>query len=151
MAPAPVAIEASRYRQHPALLDACLQVLAAALPTGEADAAMLPVAIARLRSDRALPSEFWCHASAARSGDTVTGRVEVRDDNGAVLAQVEDITFRRVAAGPLTSRPSDDSLYNIAWRIRPLDHDLAVPDFLPEPDAVVAKLAPRAAALAQSL
>ncbi|ADP82377.1 type I polyketide synthase [Pseudofrankia inefficax] len=90
-------------RVHPALLDVCLQTLAAAgagVPQAQDDRAVyLPVGIGRLRVGAAQPREGTCHATLAPLGADATGlvgAVRLVGDDGAVLLEADEIYLRRL-------------------------------------------------------
>ncbi|ONH32908.1 type I polyketide synthase [Pseudofrankia asymbiotica] len=90
-------------RAHPALLDACLQTLAAAaaglLPAQDDRALYLPVGIGRLWVGAAQPREGTCHATLARAGTDdagLVGAVRLVGDDGAVLLAADEIYLRRL-------------------------------------------------------
>jgi acyl transferase domain-containing protein/acyl carrier protein len=72
---------------HPALLDACLQTVAAATgATGSPEALPLPVGADRVwaRLDGAALREGWCHARVVRADEAgIVADVAVLDDSGA--------------------------------------------------------------------
>jgi len=86
---------------HPALLDACLQVLQAAQPESERGKAMLPVSV---RSYRVLPakegtaaSDVFALAELRRwDGGGAEADITVVDRGGVVVAQLQGLTIRRV-------------------------------------------------------
>ncbi|WP_040785698.1 type I polyketide synthase [Nocardia pneumoniae] len=100
----------SGYVCHPALLDACFQVLGGVLldqvPTG----GVIPVRIERFRAHRPLGGRVWVHARARSSADC--GDLLVLDEDGAVLIEVEGLMVARAAEPD----PYRDWLYRVAWR-----------------------------------
>jgi amino acid adenylation domain-containing protein len=140
------------YQLHPALLDAALQVLAAALPATPEGTAWLPMRIERYRLNRPALNRFWCLARAEANGDTVQGEVILLDEQGAELARVEGLILTRVTQARLLNaarRLPKDWLYDINWPIAPLLEGLPAPDFLPAVDAQIDRLTPLAETLAQ--
>ncbi|WP_007513224.1 type I polyketide synthase [Pseudofrankia saprophytica] len=90
-------------RAHPALLDACLQTLAAAAaglwPARDDRAIYLPVGIGRLWVGAAQPREGTCHATLAPAGADdagLVGAVRLVGDDGAVLLAADEIYLRRL-------------------------------------------------------
>ncbi len=112
------------YRFHPALLDACLQVAAAAWP---GDGAMfLPVGLESLSVFQAPGEQLWCHATlrpqAAGNNETHTADLRVSTLSGALVAMLRGVSFKRVEHGVLvrlltgTGARFNDWLYEVAWR-----------------------------------
>jgi phthiocerol/phenolphthiocerol synthesis type-I polyketide synthase C len=120
--------EANAYHVHPALLDACLQVMAAALP-GQGVYAVgsdsyLPSGVASMRVYGRPGSRLWCH-TALRSGaalgrETLEGDIRVLDETGEITAEV--LGLRLVRLGHDTKRAAranlSDCLYKLEWRPR---------------------------------
>lgn len=117
--------QAPAYRIHPALLDACIHVLAAALPEQEPCAAAhgyLPVGLRRLRLHRSPTATVWCEASIgpAPEGDpdSVSGDLRVYDLDGKLLVEIEGLWLRRVTADLMSGRERSwlrDLLYDLRW------------------------------------
>ena len=104
---------------HPALLDACLQSLAAAIPASLAQGrAFLPLAIERYRWHRSPGPHVWAHIVAGvtgTTGDTIRADLRVFDAHGLV-ADLEGIILRPAAAKQsATAAP----FYEVAWRPKP--------------------------------
>jgi acyl transferase domain-containing protein/NADPH:quinone reductase-like Zn-dependent oxidoreductase/nucleoside-diphosphate-sugar epimerase/acyl carrier protein len=115
--------ELAAYRQHPAFLDACLQVVNAAFMADRSDEAIyLPVAIDRLRFYQPLSEEVWSHAKIERRGDMAVCEVRVSDASGQVLLDVTGLRLKRTVRAALSSAATDVSkwLYELAWRPQPL-------------------------------
>jgi acyl transferase domain-containing protein len=145
--PEPAIAGRGDYVMHPALLDACLQVLSAAVTTpGGADVtggrAFLPLAIEALQFVRASRGVVWSHARvhAGNSAATLKGDLTLLDADG-VVARMRGIALR--ATVPLVT--ADESLYEIAWQ--PWAGDDA--RWLPTPAALNAAAAPALQALLQ--
>jgi acyl transferase domain-containing protein/NADPH:quinone reductase-like Zn-dependent oxidoreductase len=135
----PAIAGAGDYVLHPALLDACLQVMAAALPAEvAAGKAYLPLGIEEVRAHRAPGPTVFSHvvvdAADPRSG-TLKARVTVLDEQG-VVAELRGLALR-AAAEPATLDP----LYQIAWEEQ-------TP--WPAPAALAAQLAPALETLART-
>jgi NADPH:quinone reductase-like Zn-dependent oxidoreductase/SAM-dependent methyltransferase len=108
-----------RYRMHPALLDACVQTLSAAIPAGMHEArAYLPLSIERFTLFRQPGAHVWSHAVLASSSGTesrtLKAAISVFDDDG-VIAIVDGISLRPTTEVTGASAISD-SLYELAWR-----------------------------------
>ncbi|MFE7608621.1 SDR family NAD(P)-dependent oxidoreductase [Streptomyces celluloflavus] len=104
------------YLVHPALLDSCLQALAAAL--GQA-ATYLPVGVGRFTLTSPTAAPRWAHAvtEEARPGDdgTVHGTVVLFDASGTRIGEVGGIALQPLGQG----REQDavaDALLDLSWR-----------------------------------
>lgn len=121
---------------QPALLDACLQIIAGALPdTVPGDAAYMPFAFGRVSVFRAPEGPLTVRARTEGTGQTLSAHVTVMDGAG-VIAELADIVMR-----PAQSVPSD-ALYTVAWE------RLATPAALPAPSDLNAEAKARLDALA---
>ena len=116
--------DAADYHLHPAVLDACFQVLAAAAPPDDGEEVVyLPASVGRVRhwthgeSARA-PGELWVHARLHAPTDdgrpaTPLGEVDVYDGAGRLVLRLEDFGFRRVdSQGAALDR---ELFYDLAW------------------------------------
>jgi acyl transferase domain-containing protein len=112
------------YLLHPALLDAALQVVGAAMPSGPET--FLPVGLDRLRCHRPATAAAWSHVvvrpvdrTGAEPGDASETRladVVLSDSVGGIIAELRGLRFRRAhqpAASP------DDWVYRVAWEPSP--------------------------------
>ena len=95
------AVDHPGYRIHPALLEAALQQLAAAIPTESADAstrtAYLPVSLATIRVYDPIRHRTRCHADLVEQGPgNYRGRIVLSDDNGTPTAELTGIELRPV-------------------------------------------------------
>ncbi len=116
---------------HPALLDGCLQAVAAALPTSVASEAWLPFACERIELFSRLADHAVCHLRLrqAKTGDTapqtVTADIDLYDEEGRQLGRIAGFTFKRASREALRSQTEglEDLLYEVTWRQRPLESD----------------------------
>jgi acyl transferase domain-containing protein/acyl carrier protein len=123
--PDAVASEASAYRIHPAVLDACFQVLAATFTGDDAEEGeiYLPVRLGELRLLGDPATGVWSHA-LMRSGvgegttDALEGDVFLLDDAGRVILEARGLRLQALNAGPQQAAPEDldDLLYEVRWR-----------------------------------
>ncbi|MEP7052422.1 MAG: type I polyketide synthase, partial [Pseudomonadota bacterium] len=109
--------DAERYNLPPALLDACLQILAAAIPPGAATgAAYLPLVIDSVRlyrtPGRRVTSRALVAKPAQTPAETLTGEVRIYDQQG-LLAELSGITLR--ASSGADNASANQELYTIAW------------------------------------
>jgi polyketide synthase 5 len=84
----PIRAQQNAFGVHPALLDACLQAVTA-LPEFEGLLA-LPTGIRRLRAHRSARGARYCYA---RSTGALTADVEILDQHGDLLIDVEGVRF----------------------------------------------------------
>ena len=111
---------------HPALLDACLQLLGAirAHRSASEETAFLPVGWDRLWLRGTPPDRLLCHARirAATEGEPAPGTRKVdygiHAPDGVLVGEVVGLTLRRgsIAALASASATVDDLLYAVEWR-----------------------------------
>jgi acyl transferase domain-containing protein/acyl carrier protein len=125
--PEPAAADAS-YRLHPALLDAGLQVVGAALPEagpGDRDGTYLPVSLDGYRLHRPGAGALWSHVQVQPSGQGAAGGftafVRLLDEAGELVAEVKGLRFARARRDALRvgARGGDESLYTVSWPPQP--------------------------------
>jgi acyl transferase domain-containing protein/acyl carrier protein len=103
-----------RNRLHPTLLDACFQVVLAAVST---EHVYVPVRIRHV-SFRGTPAgPFWCHCKlTCHTQDALEGDLTLFDDEGNVLAELRDV--RAQALGKKSGDVLEDIdqwLYDFVW------------------------------------
>jgi acyl transferase domain-containing protein/NAD(P)-dependent dehydrogenase (short-subunit alcohol dehydrogenase family) len=101
---------------HPAILDACMQVMGSLLEEGSEDT-YLPISVASARIYKRAGGSVWAHASSrrdtrSRDDRDVMGDVAIVDDDGQLLAQVEGLRLRRVGRA---SDRLDHALFEVGW------------------------------------
>ncbi|AKT41166.1 type I polyketide synthase [Chondromyces crocatus] len=104
------------HRIHPALLDACFQLLGAVVASGNGHEGggetvlYLPAQVGALRVyGRAAPRAGWCHMKVEQEKnlpERMTGEIFLRDDQGRVLVHVRGFVVQRLeaAVAPTTRR-----------------------------------------------
>ncbi|MDL1883139.1 SDR family NAD(P)-dependent oxidoreductase [Anaerolineae bacterium CFX8] len=130
--PKSLAAEASIYRIHPALLDACIQTMAAALPGYEEHLdTYLPLSFDSLRF-YARPGEvIWSHArlhpGMAGGQDTVTGDIQVFDAAGRLVLDMRGLRLKRASREALrravhkqSGQEPGDWFYEVTWQPAPV-------------------------------
>lgn len=123
-----IASEARLYRVHPGLLDACLQPFAAAALSPEELASggviYMPVALESYRVYREPGEDLWSHVvlrpgqRQAEPSTTVKVDVSVFDDAGALVAEAEGLSLRRVDRQVLAKsqdKSPEDWVYELKW------------------------------------
>ncbi|WP_437760870.1 SDR family NAD(P)-dependent oxidoreductase [Sorangium sp. So ce1389] len=121
----------SGYRIHPAFLDACDQVFAAAMPgvltPDSGDEVCLPVGLERMELRADARQAVWSHArlrpgSDAR-GTAFTADLVLFDAAGKVVGEIGGLTIRRAPRAALRAAvegEAPDRFYQLAWRSSPL-------------------------------
>jgi acyl transferase domain-containing protein/aryl carrier-like protein len=115
--------EAVAYRVHPALFDACLQVVIPA--DGDFDqrdgSLYLPSAIDRVELLAPPGRHVWVHARLLeRTARRSVADIDVYDEAGRAVVRVRGLHARRVAGG--RSEGVDDLFYAYQWHPQPLAH-----------------------------
>jgi len=108
VSPPVVASELARYRVHPALLDACFQLLGLALPSGSDPSAgdvYLPVQVGRYHAERGAERHMRGSArvapDSASGGETFVGDVELRTLEGDLIAAIHQLRFKKASHAAL--------------------------------------------------
>jgi acyl transferase domain-containing protein/acyl carrier protein len=132
----PTGLSAAAYQLHPALLDACLQVLGAAFPQNGGDTLYLPVGVTSLQIYQAADHQaVWCQVQALRQDanqHNLAADLLLFDNAGNVVAQLLGVGLRRITqkvlqrslqkAAPAASAPTPepantaDWLYDLTWQ-----------------------------------
>ncbi|WP_394844949.1 SDR family NAD(P)-dependent oxidoreductase [Pendulispora brunnea] len=111
--------EYERHHVHPAVLDACEQVLAATLPDlavpGEEHAFILS-SVDAFRRHRPLTGTLYSHVVRRDlTAESFSGDIAIRDEQGTLVAEFRGLRFRwllrRTQPGPLV-----DWLYEARWK-----------------------------------
>ena len=102
---------------HPALLDACTQVLAGAAELGDDGTAWLPLGWDRISLRGPLPDRLVCRA-VLREGAGETRKADLRmyGETGEELGDIAGFTLRRATRAALPATGIDDLLYEVRWR-----------------------------------
>jgi acyl transferase domain-containing protein/acyl-CoA synthetase (AMP-forming)/AMP-acid ligase II/aryl carrier-like protein len=112
----------STYQFHPALLDACFQVVLAALPTAAQTETYVPISLDRLQLHRSPTSTLWSHVqirSIANLSSSVVADVTIWDEAGNLVAQVEGLAAQRTCREALLGTSAlvwHDWLYEVEWQ-----------------------------------
>ena len=114
-------VRAGEYICHPAVLDACLQVVMAALPPAVAGELYLPFAIDRITVCERLPAAVWSHVTLrpGSADSTFVADLQVVDASGRVLLRVEGLRLARASLQQFQSATvgaAADLLYRTQWR-----------------------------------
>ncbi len=123
------------YQLHPALLDACFQVLGAGFPQNGEDTLYLPVGLASLQIyQHAAHRQVWCQIQRLQAKDAnqhnLAADLLLLDEEGRVVAQLTGVSLRRITQKAFnralqkalppqpTIAPENtaDWLYDVAWQ-----------------------------------
>ena len=123
--PQPLEPEIGLYQFHPAVLDACCQVLAAVPATETADQNQAgPIVFKsanRLQVYRGPGLRLWSHArlrlNVELSANTIAGDIRVFDETGHLIAELNGINLQYLEPGARHSVPEklDDWFYELRW------------------------------------
>jgi acyl transferase domain-containing protein/NADPH:quinone reductase-like Zn-dependent oxidoreductase/NAD(P)-dependent dehydrogenase (short-subunit alcohol dehydrogenase family)/ubiquinone/menaquinone biosynthesis C-methylase UbiE len=154
MPPASLATETERYHMHPAVLDACLQVVVAALPAPDASTmetqGYLPQRVEKFRVHQRPGDRLWSHVTL-RAGTGIdcefTADVEVLDPSGQLVAEVRGLVLRRAgreAVIPIEQEDFSEWLYTLQWEkaSRPVESGVSSPASMPSPRQIAEALLP---------
>jgi len=127
VAPDILAPELAAYGVHPALLDACIQVVGRALKGTAAepgpDTLFMPLAVDSFRVLAPFPAKLWSLAEieqpAAAGGESFRATIRIADEQGTLLGELRGMSFKRAERSALeraAQESRDDWLYEIAWK-----------------------------------
>ena len=133
---------------HPALLDACFQVMSGLSALPEEKGVRLPVGWERLWLAGPLPERVFCRARLREgSGEIWKVDVGIYGPAGEALGGVEGFRLRRASRSSLLGVRVDELLYEVEWRAGP-SVGLRSAAFLRSPGEVSSGLRPAAEFLA---
>jgi len=139
-APESVVAELDQYCLHPAILDACLQVTLAAMPedNSERQAALVPSKADRIRFHGGERRVAWCHMRVTRIGArSIVGAFRLLDEDGATIAEIEGMRFRRVELASTSEIPA----YHWRYQLLAAADQMADARDIPSPQNLSAALA----------
>lgn len=111
--------EVGSYTIHPAILDSCFQVLAAALPFKDGESAVyMPTGMKRAFIERKpLTKRMWVHAEITGQTDTLlTGSISLIDDQGNLLLFIQDCEARSLRDEAHGSGAGQLSYSELRWQ-----------------------------------
>ena len=119
--PEEISGESKLFTIHPALLDACLQVMNAAIGK-DVTGAYLPMSIG-LFSLYAQPQvELWSHVtleSSSASKQMLKGHVRLLARDGQLIAELRDIAMRQAVSETTKADSPNNWLYTVDWQSVP--------------------------------
>ncbi len=146
--------EASSFHIHPALLDACMQTLAALLPMNGPQAdPVLMVNLGSFRLHRAPSHKLWSHVIVRPENEAYHGQVKIYNETGELVASAENLLLKRIRRALLqcaANETESDWLYEVEWQPKPRALRDAAQEIAPAPllpNEIIASLQPGAADL----
>jgi acyl transferase domain-containing protein/NADPH:quinone reductase-like Zn-dependent oxidoreductase/NAD(P)-dependent dehydrogenase (short-subunit alcohol dehydrogenase family)/acyl carrier protein len=125
---APLALDGEpvAYGLHPALLDACVQVIAGAVPGAQEEQTettlFMPLGVESFRLFAPAKGKLWSVASidvtAEVHCETVKAQIQVVNDHGQLIAELRGMSFKRADPATLEraiQRSIDHWLYETVW------------------------------------
>lgn len=121
--PEPVQADITRYVLHPVVMDGCLQSIAGIVFDPDAEAhsdLILPISMRQVRVFEKLTTDsLWVHARRVTGRSETDGfdaDIDLLDDNGIIVAKIEQARVQRVATKRATkTKKSRELLYEISW------------------------------------
>ena len=118
--------EPAGYGMHPALLDACVQVVAGAVQGANEDQTetplFMPLGVESFRLFAPAGGKLWSVAtvdvSAEGHRETIKAQIQVADEHGRLIAELRGMSFKRADRATLEraiQRGIEQWLYEIAW------------------------------------
>lgn len=136
-------VDQGGYLIHPAVLDSCLHLIAAALPEGALRHPYLLLGAERVDIFRRPAGTFWCHAKVGPevanlgASEVFTAEVALVDEAGAAIARFAGLQLKRAAPATLgiaeRGRDIRRLFHEVEWRRLPEPQ---------EPEAVLDAVAP---------
>ncbi|MDF5718965.1 MAG: SDR family NAD(P)-dependent oxidoreductase [Rhizonema sp. PD37] len=104
------------YQLHPALLDACFQVIIATVSSKQT---YLPVEIKRLRVYGRPGLQVWSHARLLeQNANRIKGNIQLLDESGNVLVEIQGLCCKSLENVQSGSAEKEDYLYEYQWELK---------------------------------
>ncbi|MGD1702710.1 SDR family NAD(P)-dependent oxidoreductase [Dapis sp. BLCC M229] len=117
--------EALDYQFHPALLDACFQIIGAAVEKNNAKSSYLLVGIEKLTVYNHPGINLWVIGSinefSKESRETLTGKLTLLRSDGQTVATIEGLQLKQITAKTLLRNEFesvDNWLYEVEWKTK---------------------------------
>lgn len=135
--PQSLSYQTDSYQWHPALLDACLQVLGVAIEDSGIKGLYVPSGCENIKVHATATGEIWSSVSLRDSGGTNQGSliadIHVFDEAGQLLIELNGFHLKSLqAATPGKQQRKDTWLYQPQWRVKNIPESV-------EPTAVTNK------------
>lgn len=123
--PEALALQSQVYQIHPVLLDACFQVLFAAVPKNLQTQTYLPIGLERLRFYRLPESSLWSYVKLRpienSEPEIFLADLQLFDRNGNLVAQIDGLASKKATNTALLGDREQfwqDWLYQVEWQIQ---------------------------------
>jgi len=108
--------EVSDYQLHPALLDACFQVLLGTVPE---KATYLPVQIKRFRVYSPPGTQVWSYARLVEQNERrLKADIQLLDESGNVLVEIQGLCCKSLRNAREDVAEKEDYLYEYQWELK---------------------------------
>ena len=141
--------EALDYQFHPALLDACFQVIGAAVEKNNAESSYLLVGIEKLTVYSHPGINLWAIGSITEfpkdSRESLTGKLTLLRSDGQTVATIEGLQLKQVTAKTLLRNEFesvDNWLYEVEWKTKARFGRNLPPEYLLTPVQIKQQLEP---------
>jgi NADPH:quinone reductase-like Zn-dependent oxidoreductase/acyl carrier protein len=106
------------YQIHPAMLDACFQVMLSALePQDSARGLFLPSGVERMRFYGSMAGNLWSHVVISGSSEkSITATIRLTDEGGCVVALLEGFRCIAIKQTSEGKNESDGCFYQTEWQ-----------------------------------
>ncbi|MEI2583261.1 SDR family NAD(P)-dependent oxidoreductase [Scytonema sp. PRP1] len=108
------------YQLHPAILDACFQVLLGTVSANKVATTYLPTQIDRIQFYNRPGLQLWSYARLVEhSATSIKGDIHILDETGNVLVKIQGLYCRAVEESrERDSETLEDDFYQYQWRLK---------------------------------
>lgn len=143
--------ELPNYQLHPAILDACFQVLIGTVSTKQT---YLPIKIEKFRFYKSPGLQVWTYARlVTENTKQITGDIQIIDADGNILVEIQGFCCRSLPQAQEFITKEENLLYQYQWELksRPDQKLIINADYLPSPHQINENLHSEAMRLSQQL
>jgi len=137
--------ESPAYMIHPALLDACMQVLSQTIADNTIRSVLLPVGIDQIKFHAVPGPTIRVHAHRKSNGKKfVQGDILLIDHDGNLILEIQNLRAQAIDTfHDASSESIDNWIYSVQWQLKPhpmSDHLHGQAEFIPPMDELRTKL-----------
>jgi myxalamid-type polyketide synthase MxaB len=125
-------LNSSQHQIHPVLLDACFQLLAAAIGVSQSEVTFLPVGVDSFQLYRQIDEPLWGFVERSEAEENgkrhalLKANLWLFDDAGNLMASISGLKLKQVHSSSLQrlfnhSETLADDFYEISWKLKILD------------------------------